>query len=727
MGKSSGLDRLREFLRRSGIEDRVVEFDRTTRTADDAAAAIGCTVAQIVKSLVVLSDGLWRRDFGAADDIVGRTVEINQHRLTVVGVAEAGFRGTTVVYDVEVFLPVMMAPQLGFTFGSRQSTPSEVLADRQAGLFFPQGYLRPGTTLGQAAEQVDALWAARAGERALSETTQRLRVVPFRNTPGGAPSFILPALGVLGAMGLLVLMIACANIAGLTLVRGLSRRGEIAVRLALGATRTRVMRLLMVENLVLAVPGAVLGVLLAWHGIPVLVGYAEWLAAPERVFFNIQVDGLVIGFAAAAACGSALLFGFVPALRSSRSDLIVALNEDASPRGAGRGRLRAGLVVTQVAVSLLLLVGAGLVTRSLEAARSARPGFDQRQVTAVAVDLKQNGYDEQSGRVFFRKLLDTARSRPGVESAALAAHIPMGLLDTPVQRVALDGYEPQPGEDLAFMSNVVAADYFRTLRIDLLAGREFDPRDDETTAPVALVNATLAQRFWGTVDDAVGKRLQVGGQEWRTVVGVVADVKYARVDEAPRPYFYLPLGQAYRSSMVLHTRGAAATPMARLVDQARRCVVALDAELPILFARPMAETTRGALLLFDLLATMLFVFGVAGMLLTAIGTYGLVAHTVEQSRHEIGIRIALGASGLSVVKAFLGRGLRLGTLGAGLGLGAALAASRLLSSLLYGVSATDGASFARAAALVMAGVLAASVVPAWRAARTNPLTTLRHQ
>src|SRR5438067_5762717 len=233
---------------------------------------------------------------------------------------------------------------------------------------------------------------------------------------------LLPTLGVLIAVGLLVLTIACANVAGLVLVRGLSRRGEIALRLALGATRTRIVRLLIVENLVLAVPGAVLGVLLARRGIPVLVGYAESLAAPQRIFFNIGVDSLVIAFAALVACASAVAFGFVPALQSSRVDLVSVINEDASPRGAARGRLRAGLVVAQVAVSLLLLVGAGLATRSVDAARRAYPGYDASHVSAISVDLKQNGYDEQRGRVFYRQLLDATRSNASVESATLAAY-----------------------------------------------------------------------------------------------------------------------------------------------------------------------------------------------------------------------------------------------------------------------------------------------------------------
>ena len=677
--------------------------------------------------VVVISDGLWRRDFSSDPAVIGKTIEINNSMLTIVGVADPTFHGTIVSYDVELFIPVMMAPQLGFTFGSQQSTPSAILSDHLAGVFYPQGYLRPGLTLANATAQADALWSTLSRERPLTDAAQRLKVVRFWQTPSSAPTFILPTLSVLSPMGLLVLTIACANIAGLVLVRGVSRRGEIAVRLALGATRARIVRLLVVENLILAVPGAALGILLARNAIPVLVSYAERLAAPQLIFFNIEVDGLVIGFTALVACASALVFGFVPALQSSRVDLVSVINEDASPRGASRGRLRAALVVAQVAVSLLLLVGAGLAARSFEAAGRANPGFDPSRVTSIDLDLKQNGYDEARGRVFYRKLLDEVRADAGIESATLAANTPLGLLDTRVQRVAIDGYEPGKGEDLAFMWNTVDSDYFRTLRIPLAAGREFEAHDDETGAPVAVVNTTLAQRFWGGAANALGKRIRVGDRDsdWRTIVGVAADVKYSRINEAPRPYFYVPFRQAYRSSMVLHTTGAA--PVDRLVDQARARVAARDADLPIQYARPMAAQMRGALIFYHLIATMLFVFGAAGMALAALGTYGLVSYTVKQSTHEIGIRMALGASGASVVRQFLGRGLRLGAIGAAVGILAALGMNRLLTNVLYGVSATDVISFARALALVLGVVIVATLVPASRAALTNPLNALRHQ
>jgi macrolide transport system ATP-binding/permease protein len=687
-------------------------------TADDEIAAGRHQVA-------VLSDSLWRRQFGADPDIVGRSIEINNVPLTVVGVTDASYHGTIVTYDIEVFIPLLTAPELGFKFGSRETTPAAIIADRTAGMFYPQGFLRPGVSATAAAAEGNAHWSALAAERPLADAAERLRVVPFSQSPGSGQTFIMPTLLALSGMGLLVLMIACANIAGLVLVRGVSRRGEIAVRLALGAPRLRIVRLLVLENLVLAAPGAALGILLSWRGIPPLVAYADWLAAPQRLYFNIQVDGLVIAFAAAVACICAVVFGLVPALQSSRVDLVSVINADASPRGAPRSRLRAALVVAQVAVSLLLMVGASLAMRSVEAARRTDPGFDPNQLIAVDLDVRQNGYDAARGRQFYRRLLETARTDVGIESATLSTEMPLSLLDSRAQRVAVEGYEPARDENLAFLFNTVGPDYLRTLRIGLLAGREFEDRDDDTGPPVALVNATLAQRFWGGAANAVGKRIRLEDGVWRSVVGVAADVKYARVNEAPRPYVYVPFFQAYRSAVTLHTRGPAAVDV--LLDQAAARVEALDPDLPISSARPATESIRGAFIFYQLAATMLLVFGAAGMALAALGTYGLVSHVVTQSRHEIGIRLALGATSQSVLRRFLGRGLRLGAIGALVGTVAALGVGRLLERVLFGVTPTDPVSFSRATAVVLAAVALATLVPAWRAARTDPLRALRHQ
>jgi predicted permease len=671
------------------------------------------------EAVAVLSHGLWQRELGGDPEIVGRTIVINHVPLTVVGVADQGFHGTTVSYDNEVFIPITMAPRLGFAFQGPQTT---------------QGFLRPGISLASAAAQLDALWTVLARDRPADDPTTRLRIATFWRAPGGPQTYALPTLIVLSAMALLVLAIACANIAGLVLVRAVARRGEIAVRLALGAPRLRIVRMLVVENLVLAVPGALLGILLAWRGLPILVGYADALAAPQRLFFNLDVDRLVVGFAVLAACGSALVFGFAPALRSSCVALVTVINEDASPRGAGRGRLRAALVVAQVAVSLLLLIGAGLVTRSFAAARRTNLGFDAAGVTSIRLDVKQNGYDEPRGRRFYRRLLDAARADPAVESATLAAYNPMNLTETATSRIAIDGYAPGRDEDLAFLTNTVGADYFRTLRIALGAGRGFADQDDEHAAPIVIVNTTMAERFWGGAADALGRRIKVGDGDWRTIVGVAADVKYLRVNETPRPYVYLPFLQAYRPGMILHARtlsnavgsGPSTADTDGMVDRARAHVTALDPDLPV-DAKSLNDRIAGSLIFMNLAATMLSIFGVAGVALTAIGTYGLVSYAVTQSRHDIGVRIALGATALAVVRMYVRRGLWLGAVGAALGLATAAAATRLLSGVLYGVGANDVVSFAGGLAVVLGGVAVATIVPAWRAARTDPVSALRHR
>ncbi len=686
------------------------QLGRTLLPSDDVAPG--------QHPVVVLSDTLWGRYFDSDPDIVGKTIRLNAYPLTVVGVAAPSFHGTIVSFDVEVFIPVMMAPQIGK--GTRD--PRTMLTDKQANFLIVQGRLRPGMTLADASAQLAVLSTQLRADANIDAAAHQLKAIPIWQSPFGAQTYMLPAVAVLSVMGALLLLIACANVAGLVLARGISRRGEVALRLALGASRARILRLLLVENFVLAVPGALVAVVLAPQILRMLMA-ATVTAAPMRVFFNLSVDSLVIGFSVLAAFASALVFGLFPALRHSRVDLLSVMKEDLSARGAAKGRFRAGLIVSQVAVSLLLLIGAGLVTRSVDAARNADAGFDATNVVSMRLDVTPNGYDETRGRAFFAQLLERVRGDAGTESATLATTIPLTLVDEGARQVAIDGYAPRRDEDLTFLSNVVAPDYFRTLKIGLAAGREFESRDDETAMPVAIVNETAAGRFWGGAANAVGKRLRVAAGEWRMVIGVAQDIKYSRINEAARPYVYLPFLQTYQPSMALHARSS--TGVTPLIEQVRAHVQTLDPDLPILSAGTLREQTRAALAILEMAAGVLFIFGVAGMALAAMGMYGLVSYTVTQSMHEIGIRMALGAQGIEVVWHFLRRGLRLGAVGAVIGGVAALAATRLLGSVLFGVSATDPISFATALAVVLGAVLVATLIPAWRAARTNPTAALR--
>ena len=540
---------------------------------------------------------------------------------------------------------------------------------------------------------------------------------------------MLPTLTVLSAMGLLVLMIACANIAGLVLVRGVSRRGEIAVRLALGATRTRIVRLLIVENLVLARarrrarrPARAARRSRCSSATP------SGSPRPQRVFFNIGVDGLVIGFAALVACGSALVFGFVPALQSSRVDLVSVINEDASPRGAARGRLRAGLVVAQVAVSLLLLVGAGLATRSLDAARRANPGFD-----AEPRDGDRAG--RQAERATTRRAAACSIASCWTRRAPTPASNPprsrrtrrWGFSTRASQRVAIEGYEPRRGEDLAFMSNTVGPDYFRTLRIPLVAGREFEDRDDET----ARAGGDRQQHARAAILGRRGERDRQADPRRRRRLAdgdrrgggreVLADQRSAAAVLLPAVPAVVPIEhdpahpRRRRRSTCSSTRRARvlprSTPICRFCTRGR-----------------WPNAMRGALMFFDLTATMLFVFGVAGMALAAMGTYGLVSYTVKQSTHEIGIRMALGASGPSVVRRFLGArpAARRDRRGARHRRGARRQPAARQRAVRRQRDRRRSRSRVRWR-IVLGGVVVATIVPAWRAARTNPLSALRHQ
>jgi predicted permease len=667
--------------------------------------------------VVVISDGLWRRTFASDPAIIGRTVQINANPFTIVGVAEPGFQGSIVSIRIDLFLPVMMGPQL---------SGADLLSNRQAPMLWGLGHLRPEASIDSAAAEAGLLSSRLDAEHPAREVEQRATVIPIWQSPFGAQTYMLPATLLLGVMGALLLLIVCANVSNLVLVRGVSRRGEIAARLALGASRGRILRLLCVESVLLSIPGAVLGIVFA-RGIGGLIRDTSLSSgsAPVPISFNTDLDWLVVAFALAVSFASSLVFGFVPALRSSNVDLAGVMKDDLSPRGGSRGRMRSALVVAQVAVSLLLLVGAALVVRSLGAAQTANVGFDERHVTAVTLDLRSSGYDEERGHAFYRRVLDVLRAQPGNESVSLASVLPLTLVDSNSTETAIEGREPRKGEDMRFLVNTVSPDYLTTLRIPLISGRDFAATDGEASLPVAIVNETMARRYWGTPDQALGNRLRVNRGQWRTVVGVARDIKYARVTEEPRSHVYLPATQNYWSSMVVHVRSQDAEPA--LLARIRATIQTLDPNVPILRANMLRDQTRSALSIFLMAAGTLTVFGIIAMILTALGTYGLVSYAARQSTHEIGIRIAVGADRFDVLRQFLARGVTLGTAGAVCGVLLSLVITRVLASLLYGVSPTDVVSFSAAMALVMTIVLIASLIPAWRASRTDPIAALRHR
>jgi len=682
------------------------QLGRTLGPADDVAPG--------QHPVAVISDSLWRSSFGADPAVIGKTLHLNGTPLTIVGVADPAFNGTMVSMGVDVFAPIMMQPQL--------SPPSRL---DSYGIFMmtTMGRLKPGVSNQNASAQIAVLASQLDAEHPINKFTRRHAVVPIWQSPFGAQTYLLPAIAMLGGMGVLILLVVCANVANLVLVRGVARRGELAVRLALGASRGRLLRLLFVENMVLAIPGALIGVALASFLLPFFaVGASS--SAPSRMYLDTSIDAYVLLFAIALAGACAIVFGFVPALRTSRVELTSALS-DVSPRTASRGWLRSMLVVSQVAASLVLLISAGLVLRSYAAAVKADGGFDATNVTSVAVDLQTAGYDQPRGSVILTRLLDALGSEPAIESASLATNVPMSLVDGASRATTIEGYAPRSDEDMLFLFNIVAPEYFRTLRIPLLAGRDFSRTDDASGQPAVIINETMARRFWESPENAIGKRIRSGESEWRSIVGVAKDVKYSRLSEPPRSFIYYPLLQTYAPAITIHAR--AAGDVNHAMRRVRDHMQAIDPAIPITRSVTLREQTRVALSVYQLSAGALTMFGVMTILLAAIGIYGVVAYTVQQSTQEIGIRMAIGARRVDVAWNFLGRGATLAATGAIIGLAIAVSLSGALSSLLYGVGTRDVVSFAGGTALVMGIALMASFFPAWKASKTDPLTALRHQ
>jgi predicted permease len=662
--------------------------------------------------VVVISDGLWRRSFGADPAVVGRTVRINGRPFTVVGVAEPGFHGTMVGVRDDLFLPLTTM------------TSSERLEAPDNRWLVVLGRLAPGATLRSADARTEQLAIQLAAAIPVPGVNRRGDVIPLWQSPYGAQRFLLPVVTVLGVMGGLVLMIVCTNLASVVLARGLDRRGEVAVRLALGATRPRIVRLLLLESLMLAAAAAVAGLLVAALLARLNTGDTQVASmAPSEL--GPAPGWLVVAFAMLAAGACALLSGFLPALRTSRVPLASVMNGSGASAGRARTAWRGLLVSAQVAGSLLLLVAAGLTLRTVRAAEGADIGFDPADTVSVAIDLQLNGYDAARGSGFQEQLLERLRARPGIDSAALAAFAPLRMVEGGSRDVTADGYQPVPGEDMRLAYNVVSPQYFRTMRIALVAGREFERSDAAGGLRVAIVNETMARRFWQTPQQAVGRRVQVGRSEddWRTVVGVARDIKYHTLTEPPAPYIYLPLAQEARPDVMIHARGS--TGSDELIAQVRRDVSALDRDLPVVDAQTLSAQARMGTFLYEAVAGGLALFGLLAIGLASVGLYGLVAYAARQREHEIGIRVALGARRADLVRELLRTGVRMGAIGASAGLVLALGVSHAMTVLLYGVSPTDPVAYGAALAIVLGVTLLASFVPAWRAARTDPIRVLR--
>jgi putative ABC transport system permease protein len=667
--------------------------------------------------VVVMGHGLWERRFGRDPAVVGKTVSLNRRSFTVVGVAPKGFTGTFIFGPADFWVPMMMhgVAQPGFDW-----------YNERRGLFlFVFGRLKPNVTIEQARAEMSV--QARRLEQAYQNDndgrgTSLLPLLETRVNPNGRRRVFTLA-GLLMTVVGIVLLIACANLAGILLARAAGRRKEIAIRLALGATRVRVTRLLLTESLVISIASGAIGLLLSYWTLTALL--SANLPLPFPVALNPGIDARVLGFAFILSILTGLLFGLAPAIQASRPDVVTVLkNELVAAGGRLRGlTLRKALVVFQVALSLAALIAAGLFLRSLRQAQAVDPGFEINKVLVMTFNLGREGYTPERGRLFYEQVAERMAGLPGARSASIAQDMPFagGM----ARSVFLEGQQGASRSGTLVQLNIVDPHYIEALGIPLLRGRAFTSADRPGTPQVVVVNQTMADQFWKG-QDPIGKRFKFFGDEQYTeVIGVVKDSKYNALVEDPQPFLYRPLAQNYTPDATLHVRTAA--DAAALVATVRNAVHEIDPRLTVFDVRTLKEQVDRSLAPQRLNVWLLTTFGVVALLLAAIGIYGVASYSVSQRTREIGIRMALGAARRDVLRLVLRQGLALIVIGVAVGLGGALIVTRLLSSLLFGVRATDLTTFVTTALMLTAVAVLATYIPARRATRVDPLMALRYE
>jgi predicted permease len=669
---------------------------------------------QSAHPVAVISYQLWQGRFKGDPQIVGKTQRLDGVVHTIVGVAPQGFYGTFVGWGMNFWVPASMEDV--FESGGYK------LEDRGARWIEAYARLKPGVTRQQAEQEFAAISGRLEAEYPATNRGRAIQLWPLWATPFNNAGTLLPTLEIMLAVVAFVLLIACANVGNLLLVRSFARRHEMSVRLAVGAGQARLWKQLLTEGLVLSLFGAMCGLLMAYWCRHLLV-----LLFPARGGVQMhlpgEIDWRVLALSAGVCLFTTLLMGLVPALQTGKIDLASSMKMESAGVVGGRGRtwVRSGLVLMQVSLSFILLVGAGLLMQSLLKVRTASPGFTTRGVQYTAVDLVSAGYDITRAETFRQALLDRVRALPGVEFAAFARMTPLSYGSFSSSSIAVDGYQPPPEESPTVEYDEIGPDYLVTMGIPLVAGREFTRGDDEKAAPVAVVNETMTQRYWQG-RNPLGNRLQVKGR-WMTVVGVAKDSKYSSVRERPMPFFYVPIRQNPIKNGTLYIR----TPLApqTMATAIAREVHALDANLAPYEVITMQEQLDRSTSPQMVAVTLVAVLGGLALLLAAIGLYGVMSYAVSQSTRELGLRMALGAGAPNLLKLVLSRGLALTAGGVVLGAAVALGLTRLLGSLLYKVSPRDPLAFGSALVVMTIASLAACFLPAWRAARTDPARALR--
>jgi predicted permease len=669
--------------------------------------------------VVVLSDGFWRKKFGADPSVVGRTLQLNGAAYTIVGVAPKSFTGLDVGIRPEVWVPMAM---------NRHVRAGLNWYEERRGLFvFTVGRLKPTASESQALAQLKTIADRLEREYPNDNKSRSVTVVPLAQATinPNARQGVVAATALLMTIVGLVLLIACANVSNLLLGRALRRRREIAVRLAIGASRKRLIRQLLTESMALAAPSAALGVLVAYWARGVLLSLLPPLPGISLAL-DLDLDWRVLGFTMLVGLGAGVLFGLVPALQASRPDVVEALKDQDQTGGVDRHRLgiRDLLVVGQVALSLVALVGAGLFLRSLEATRKIDPGFETRSLLSVGFDLDLQGYDHDKGEAFLRQLVERMGALPGVVSASYAAAPPLSF--TLSRTVFLEGGDES---DRTLVNvNTVGPRYFETMGIPVVQGRPLDEGDKEGGPKAVVINETMAKKFWPK-GDALGKRFHFFGanEPWAEIVGIAKDAKYTFLGEDPQSYIYEAHAQRYSGARTLLVR-TAADPRPLLIPVDRE-LKTMDPELP---QQALATISTSLSDSFGLRAqragaSLLGLFGLLALVLAAVGIYSVMSYFVGQRQREIGIRMALGARPMDVLGMMLARGMGIVGVGLALGLVISLTLSRLAANMLVGVSPWDVASFAGAALVLAVVALIANIFPTRRAASIDAVVALRYQ
>jgi predicted permease len=661
--------------------------------------------------VVVLRHEFWQHHFGSDPAVIGKSMVLNGSSFTIIGVAPQKFTGTFVGYMPDFWTPTAMYRQI-------QPGRGDLLHDRQSLWLLAIARLNPGVTRAQAAAEIQLLSQQLAA--AYPDTDKGLTgiVIPADLTPAPIRALVGGISGLLMLVVGMVLLIACANVTNLSLAQAVRRQGELAVRSALGARRGRLIRQMLTESVLLACLGGALGLVIAIWGAPLLLALKPSFLP---VNFDVSADWRVLLFTLIVSILTGIVFGLAPAFRGTKSRIVTAFNQLTASASYSKSRLRNFLVISEIAVSLVLLIAAGLCVRSLMNARSLDPGFEVNHRLAASFDLTTAGYDQPRGQQFQQQLVQRVESLPGVSSAALIDHLPLGN-QTDVTGLTIDG------KTISADFAAISPGYFQTMGVPLLRGRDFSSHDSASAAPVAIVNQAFVNRLWPG-QDPMGRQIPLlrsesGERKTGEIIGVVKTGKYRSLGESPRPFLYVSLAQnyAHKATLVVRTGNAPETMLEPVRGEIARLEPGLAPQVTTL-----AQHMTFALFPAHAAGTLLGSFGLLALVLAMVGLYGVIAYSVSQRTREIGIRSALGARRIDVLSLVLKQSLKMVAIGMSVGLVLALAATRVLSFVLYGVSSIDPATYIGISIIFIALALLASYIPARRASSVDPVVALRYE